>query len=60
MIQTIQNSCQLLIGVNFSLNFFVAGKFKIFEVQQGLEMRGCWFQKKSVQLKTAFREVTPM
>jgi hypothetical protein len=30
------------------------------EVQQGLEMRGFWFQKKSVQLKTALREVTPM
>ena len=31
-----------------------------FGVQQGLEMRGFWFQKKSVQLKTAFLEVTPM
>jgi hypothetical protein len=31
-----------------------------YEVQQGLEMRGFWFQKKSVQLKTALREVTPM
>ena len=30
------------------------------QVQQGLEMRGFWFQKKSVQLKTAFLEVTPM
>jgi hypothetical protein len=29
-------------------------------VQQGLEMRGFWFQKKSVQLKTVLREVTPL
>ena len=27
------------------------------KVQQGLEMRGFWFQKKSVQLKTVLREV---
>ena len=27
------------------------------EVQQGLEIRGFWFQKKTVQLKTALREV---
>jgi hypothetical protein len=26
-------------------------------VQQGLEIRGFWFQKKTVQLKTALREV---
>ena len=26
-------------------------------VQQGLEMRAFWFQKKNVQLKTALREV---
>jgi hypothetical protein len=27
------------------------------EVQQGLEIRGFWFKKKTVQLKTALREV---
>ena len=27
------------------------------KVQQGLEMRGFWFQKKTVQLKTLLREV---
>ena len=27
------------------------------KVQQGLEIRGFWFQKKTVQLKTALREV---
>ena len=26
-------------------------------IQQGLEIRGFWFQKKTVQLKTALREV---
>ena len=26
-------------------------------IQQGLEMRGFWFQEKTVQLKTALREV---
>ena len=26
-------------------------------VQQGLEIRGFWFQKKTVQLKTVLREV---
>ena len=26
-------------------------------LQQGLEMRGFWFQKKTVQLKTVLREV---
>ena len=26
-------------------------------LQQGLEIRGFWFQKKAVQLKTALREV---
>ena len=29
-------------------------------VQQGLEIPGFWFQKKTVQLETAFCEVTPM
>ena len=29
----------------------------IFLIQQGLEIRGFWFQKKTVQLKTALREV---
>ena len=28
-----------------------------FRLQQGLEIRGFWFQKKTVQLKTALREV---
>ena len=28
-----------------------------YEIQQGLEIRGFWFQKKTVQLKTALREV---
>ena len=28
-----------------------------FNVQQGLEIRGFWFQKKTVQLKTVLREV---
>ena len=27
------------------------------EIQQGLEIRGFWFQKKTVQLKTVLREV---
>ena len=27
------------------------------QIQQGLEIRGFWFQKKTVQLKTALREV---
>ena len=27
------------------------------QVQQGLEIRGFWVQKKTVQLKTALREV---
>ena len=27
------------------------------KIQQGLEIRGFWFQKKTVQLKTALREV---
>jgi hypothetical protein len=27
------------------------------QVQQGLEIRGFWFQKKTVQLKTALHEV---
>ena len=29
----------------------------LFWLQQGLEMRGFWFQKKTVQLKTVLREV---
>ena len=28
-----------------------------FPIQQGLEIRGFWFQKKTVQLKTPLREV---
>ena len=31
--------------------------YSIYEVQQGLEIRGFWFLKKTVQLKTALREV---
>ena len=27
------------------------------KIQQGLEIRGFWFQKKTVQLKTVLREV---
>ena len=30
---------------------------EVFKVQQGLEIRGFWFQEKTVQLKTALREV---
>ena len=33
---------------------YVSGQI---ELQQGLEMRGFWFQEKTVQLKTALREV---
>ena len=29
-------------------------------VQQGLEIRGFWFQKKTMQLKNALREIIPM
>ena len=35
----------------------LADKQQKMGVQQGLEMRGFWFQKKTVQLKTALREV---
>ena len=31
--------------------------YLVLDVQQGLEMRGFWFQEKTVQLKTALREV---
>ena len=31
--------------------------FRLQQIQQGLEIRGFWFQKKTVQLKTALREV---
>jgi hypothetical protein len=30
---------------------------KKLEIQQGLEIRGFWFQEKTVQLKTVLREV---
>ena len=35
--------------------FFKVIKKKL--IQQGLEIRGFWFQKKTVQLKTVLREV---
>ena len=35
-------------------NIYIASNIRI---QQGLEIRGFWFQKKTVQLKTALREV---
>ena len=31
----------------------------MYKVQKGLEIRGFWFQKKTIQHKTALREVTP-
>ena len=31
--------------------------FRLQQIQQGLEIRGFWFQKKTVQLKTVLREV---
>ena len=37
--------------------FLNPNDFFQFELQQGLEIRGFWFQKKTVQLKTAVHEV---
>ena len=31
-------------------------RISLLRLQQGLEIRGFWFQKKTVQLKTALRE----
>ena len=36
---------------------FLKQQKRQFCIQQGLEIRGFWFQKKTVQLKTALHEV---
>ena len=41
----------------FWLDYFIPHVAWYLGVQQGLEIRGFWFQKKTVQLKTALREV---
>ena len=42
-------SQQIIESFFYLLEYFI--------LQQGLEIRGFWFQKKPVQLKTALREV---
>ena len=45
------------IGSDPAVNPFLTLLVTLTGVQQGLEIRGFWFQKKTVQLKTVLREV---
>ena len=45
------------ISISHSLQMWVLLENTTFSLQQGLEIRGFWFQKKTVQLKTALCEV---
>ena len=44
-------------GLGGPLNVHVDQNLKKIQLQQGLEIRCFWFQKKTVQLKTALHEV---
>ena len=47
----------MIKGSNYNRSFEFQASSQIMKIQQGLEIRCFWFQKKTVQLKTALREV---